>query len=158
VVDHTTFWCDHHFSMVWSLLMFFPDEANLQWWFYFKLRGPDWRIHGGAEDTKLSTNKQHTLSKLNQTKQIGKPVFMEIYISPTGIKFAPWGFASLLTTDVPCCLQRADPPALDRGPKSWSCTTVRLFWRSFGELRGFWDGCSKTTEIFPSSTDNHTNR
>ena len=26
------------------------------------IRGPGWRIHGGVEDTKLSTNKQHTLS------------------------------------------------------------------------------------------------
>ena len=25
-------------------------------------RGPGWRIHGSVEDTKLSTNKQHTLS------------------------------------------------------------------------------------------------
>ena len=25
-------------------------------------RGPGWRIPGGVEDTKLSTNKQHTLS------------------------------------------------------------------------------------------------
>ena len=25
-------------------------------------RGPGWRIHGRVEDTKLSTNKQHTLS------------------------------------------------------------------------------------------------
>jgi hypothetical protein len=25
-------------------------------------RGPGWRIHGSAEDIKLSTNKQHTLS------------------------------------------------------------------------------------------------
>ena len=24
-------------------------------------RGPGWRIHGSVEDTKLSTNKQHTL-------------------------------------------------------------------------------------------------
>jgi hypothetical protein len=24
--------------------------------------GPGWRIHGGVEDTKLSTNKQHSLS------------------------------------------------------------------------------------------------
>jgi hypothetical protein len=26
-------------------------------------RGPGWRIHGSVEDTKLSTNKQHTLSQ-----------------------------------------------------------------------------------------------
>jgi hypothetical protein len=26
--------------------------------------GPGWRIHGSVEDTKLSTNKQHTLSQL----------------------------------------------------------------------------------------------
>ena len=25
-------------------------------------RGPGWQIHGSVEDTKLSTNKQHTLS------------------------------------------------------------------------------------------------
>jgi len=25
-------------------------------------RGPGWRIHESVEDTKLSTNKQHTLS------------------------------------------------------------------------------------------------
>ncbi len=27
-----------------------------------RIRGPGWRIHGGVEDTKLSTNKQHSLS------------------------------------------------------------------------------------------------
>ena len=26
-------------------------------------RGPGWRIHGSVEDTKLSSNKQHTLSQ-----------------------------------------------------------------------------------------------
>jgi hypothetical protein len=26
------------------------------------VRGPGWRIHGSVEDTKLSTNKQHSLS------------------------------------------------------------------------------------------------
>jgi hypothetical protein len=30
----------------------------------FRIRGPGWRIHGGVEDTKLSTNKQHTLSPI----------------------------------------------------------------------------------------------
>jgi hypothetical protein len=29
-------------------------------------RGPGWRIHGGVEDTKLSTNKQHSLSKVTR--------------------------------------------------------------------------------------------
>jgi hypothetical protein len=29
---------------------------------FYLLRGPGWRKHGGVEDTKLSTNKQHTLS------------------------------------------------------------------------------------------------
>ncbi len=28
-------------------------------------RGPGWRIHESVEDTKLSTNKQHTLSKID---------------------------------------------------------------------------------------------
>ena len=28
----------------------------------YQSRGPGWRIHGGVEDTKLSTNTQHTLS------------------------------------------------------------------------------------------------
>jgi hypothetical protein len=28
-------------------------------------RGPGWRIHGSVEDTKLSTNKQHSLNKLS---------------------------------------------------------------------------------------------
>ena len=27
-------------------------------------RGPGWRIHGSVEDTKLSTNKQHSLTDL----------------------------------------------------------------------------------------------
>jgi hypothetical protein len=27
-------------------------------------RGPGWRIHGSVEDTKLSTNKQHSLCEL----------------------------------------------------------------------------------------------
>jgi len=29
-----------------------------------RIRGPGWRIHGCVEDTKLSTNKQHTLSTI----------------------------------------------------------------------------------------------
>jgi len=30
---------------------------------YTIARGPGWRIHGGVEDTKFSTNKQHSLSR-----------------------------------------------------------------------------------------------
>jgi hypothetical protein len=29
-------------------------------------RGPGWRIHGSVEDTKLSTNEQHSLYKLDK--------------------------------------------------------------------------------------------
>jgi hypothetical protein len=36
--------------------------------------------------------------------------------------------------------------------------SVRFFWRHLGELREFRAGCSKTAEIIPSSTANHTNR
>ena len=32
-------------------------------------RGPGWRIHGSVEDTKLSTNKQHSLSSSDRTKK-----------------------------------------------------------------------------------------
>ena len=31
-------------------------------------RGPGWRIHGSVEDTKLSTNKQHTLSTVQHNR------------------------------------------------------------------------------------------
>ena len=31
-------------------------------------RGPGWRIHGSVEDTKLNTNKQHTLSLARPTE------------------------------------------------------------------------------------------
>jgi hypothetical protein len=34
-----------------------------------RISGPGWRIHGGVEDTKLSTNKQHTLSHNRQRSQ-----------------------------------------------------------------------------------------
>ena len=32
-----------------------------------RIRSPGWRIHGGVEDTKFSTNKQHTLSRVRQS-------------------------------------------------------------------------------------------
>jgi hypothetical protein len=34
------------------------------YYYYYPKRGPGWRIHGGVEDTKLSTNKEHSLSLL----------------------------------------------------------------------------------------------
>ncbi len=45
-----------------SLVFFikFDKEHNLS-------RGLGWRIHGGVEDTKLSTNKQHSLSLITNT-------------------------------------------------------------------------------------------
>jgi len=33
-------------------------------------RGPGWRIHGSVEDTKLSTNKQHSLSLRKSTHEV----------------------------------------------------------------------------------------
>jgi len=39
--------------------------------------GPGWRIHGSVEDTKLSTNKQHTLSKETQ-KSTKTDVYLKI--------------------------------------------------------------------------------
>ena len=32
---------------------------------YTRRRGPGWRIHGSVEDTKLSSNKQHSLSRVH---------------------------------------------------------------------------------------------
>jgi hypothetical protein len=48
-------------------------RGECEWWtdkswlllvWVMKWHGPGWRMHGGVEDTKLSTNKQHTLSYL----------------------------------------------------------------------------------------------
>ena len=33
-------------------------------------RGPGWRIHGSVEDTKLSTNKQHTHSLRGRVAEV----------------------------------------------------------------------------------------
>jgi hypothetical protein len=33
-----------------------------------RIRSPGWRIHGGVEDTKLNTNKQHSLEFIGGDK------------------------------------------------------------------------------------------
>ena len=40
-------------------------------------RGPGWRIHGSVEDTKLSTNKQHSLSSFIRNYQRGPEIQCE---------------------------------------------------------------------------------
>ena len=71
-------------------------------------RGPGWRIHGSVEDTKLSTNKQHTLSN-------GKFVLFVMLEGRGG----PSGTAVLLR------LHRAPPSP--RGPQSrwWRARVIQ---------------------------------
>jgi hypothetical protein len=49
-------------------------------------RGLGWRIHGSVEDTKLSTNKQHSLSRPAHAPLNGRPSALEV-IAPASLSY-----------------------------------------------------------------------
>jgi hypothetical protein len=90
-------------------------------------RGPCWRIHGSVEDTKLSTNKQHTLSLVvRASKPIKRQETVLVHYNPRG-GIQSWETVFKCT----CCLCRGKcgPSALSSG------NTDRSFTKSIRQVQ-----------------------
>ena len=69
-----SFICSYRNKIGAELHVYLEEAAACSWHLLTGLtcqsRGPGWRIHGSVEDTKLSTNKQHSLSCLPAVRTV----------------------------------------------------------------------------------------
>jgi hypothetical protein len=70
-------------------------------------RGPGWRIHGSVEDTKLSTNKQHTLS---DRRLAGRPACRPPSTSPVLLTSGPAAGRAQVAVAIPDCSRSPSSP------------------------------------------------